>query len=71
MTQIKTARFVAPLIVLGKWEVFAGLQIYPKNILRRTNKACKAREKDGRQGAQVRCVSKAHKARRHVGQKSA
>ena len=45
LTHIKTARFVAPLIVLGKCKVSAALQIYPKKILRRTNKACKALEK--------------------------
>ena len=50
LTHIKRARFVVPLIVLGKWKVSAGLQIHPKKILRRTNKACKAREK-GAQGA--------------------
>ena len=32
-----------PLIVLGKWKVSAGLQIYPKKVLRHTNKACKER----------------------------
>ena len=50
LTHLKTARFVVPLIVLGKWEVSAGLQIYPKKILHHTNKACKALEK-GAQGA--------------------
>ena len=41
----RPTRFVAPLIILGKWEVFAGLQIYPKKILRRANEGCKALEK--------------------------
>ena len=50
LTHIKTARFVAFLIVPGKWGVSAGLQIYPKKILRRTNKVCKALEKSA-QGA--------------------
>ena len=45
MNHIKTARFVVPLIVLEKWKVTAGLQIHTKMILRRTNKAYKAREK--------------------------
>ena len=40
-----TARFVSSLIVLGKRKVSAGLQIYPKKFLRRTNKACKALDK--------------------------
>ena len=44
LTHIKTARFVASLTVHGKLEVYAGLQIYPKKILRRTNKAYKALE---------------------------
>ena len=44
LNNIKTARLAAPLIVLGKWEVSSGLQIYPYKILRRTNKACKALE---------------------------
>ena len=42
----RTARFVAALIVLGKREVSAGLQIYPKKILRCTNQAHKALQKD-------------------------
>ena len=42
-TLLKTAQFVVPLIVLGKWKVFAGLQIHPTAILMRTNKARKAR----------------------------
>ena len=50
LIHIKTARFVAFLIVPGKWGVSAGLQIYPKKILRRTNKVCKAFEKSA-QGA--------------------
>ena len=50
LTHIKTARFVASLIVLGKWEAFVGLQIYPKKILRHTNQTHKALEK-GPQGA--------------------
>ena len=45
MSQIKIARFVASLIVLGKWEDSAGIQIYTKMILRHINKACKALEK--------------------------
>ena len=39
----KTTQSVAPLIIHGKWKVFAGLQIHPKTILTRTNKARKAR----------------------------
>ena len=31
-------------VVLGKLKVSAGLQIHPKNILRRTNKAHKAQK---------------------------
>ena len=50
LTHIKIARFVVPLLVLGKWKVSDGLRVYPKKILRRTNKACNAREK-GAQGA--------------------
>ena len=50
LTHIKTARFVPSLRILGKWEVSAGLKIYTKKILKRTNKACKALEK-GMQGA--------------------
>ena len=42
-THVKTARFVASLMILGKWKVFARLLIYPKKILRRTNQARKAR----------------------------
>ena len=59
MTHIRTLRFLASLIVLGKWEVCTGLQIYPKKILRRTNKTHKALEKDTR-------VSKVLKARRQL-----
>ena len=44
LTHVKTARFVASLIVLEKLEVYAGLQICPKKILRRANKAYKALE---------------------------
>ena len=50
LTHIKTVRFVAALIILGKWEVSGGLKIHPKKISRRTNKAYKAVEKDA-QGA--------------------
>ena len=39
LTHIRTARFVVPLIVFGNWKFFAGLQIHPKKILMRTNKA--------------------------------
>ena len=45
LTHIKIARFVASLIVLGKWEVSPRLQIYPKKTLKRTNKARQALEK--------------------------
>ena len=45
LTHIKIARFVVPLIVLGKWKVFAELQIHAKKILISTNKMYKAREK--------------------------
>lgn len=38
-THIKTRRFVVPLIVLGKWRVFDGQEIYPKNILRRNKES--------------------------------
>ena len=48
LTDIKTARFVTSLIILGKWEVSAELQIYPKKILRRINNAFKALEKGAR-----------------------
>ena len=65
LTHIKTARFVVSLIVLGKWKVTAGLQIHPRKILRRTNKARKARE-NVTQGTKIRRVSKARKVRRHV-----
>ena len=37
-------QFVVTFIVLGKLKVSAGLQIHPKNILRRTNKAHKAQK---------------------------
>ena len=40
---VKTALFVVPLIVLGKWTVLAGIQIHPKNISTRTNKVHKSR----------------------------
>ena len=50
LTHLKTALFAVPLIVLRKWEVSAGLQIYSEKILRRTNKACNALENDA-QGA--------------------
>ena len=63
MTLIKTARFVVPLIFFEKWKVSAGLQIHPKKIKRRTNKALKAHEK-GVQGVSVRRASKASKARK-------
>ena len=43
LTNIKTAWFVALLIVLEKSEVSVGLQIYSKKILGLTNQACKAR----------------------------
>ena len=43
LTNIKTAWFVALLIVLAKWEVSVGLQIYSKKILGLTNQARKAR----------------------------
>ena len=46
LTHVKTVRFVDSLIVLGTWKVSTGLQIYPKSVLRRTNKVCKALEKD-------------------------
>ena len=39
----KTTQFLVLLIIHGKWKVFAGLQIHPKTILTRTNKARKAR----------------------------
>ena len=29
LTHIKAGRFVVPLIVLGKWKFFDGLQIHP------------------------------------------
>ena len=54
-----------PLIALGKWKVFAGLQIHAKTILTHTNKAGKALEEDA-QGEYTRHVSKTRKARRHV-----
>ena len=38
-THIKTRRFVVPLIVLGKWRVFDGQEIHPKNILRRNKES--------------------------------
>ena len=63
LTLIKTARFVVPLIFFEKWKVSAGLQIHPKKIKRRTNKALKAHEK-GAQGVSVRRASKASKARK-------
>ena len=56
LNHIKTARFVVTLIVIGKWKLVDGLPIYPKKILRCTNKAYKAGRKD----------TKARKARRHV-----
>ena len=65
MTRLKTAQFVVPLIALGKWKVFAGLQIHAKTILTHTNKAGKALEEDA-QGEYTRRVSKTRKARRHV-----
>ena len=73
LTQIKTARFVVPLIVLGKLNFFEGLQSHPKNTLRRTNKIEKhidklrKARKEGVQAMQVKRVSKAHKARRCEG----
>ena len=45
LTHIKTAWFLAPLTVLGKWEVLAGLQIYPKKVLRGMNMAFKQLKK--------------------------
>ena len=63
LTHIKTARFIASLIVLGKLEVYAGLQIYPKNILRRTNKAYKALEN----GAPDALISRIVRHIRHEG----
>ena len=45
LTHTKTARFVQPLIVLGRWGVSGELQTYPKNVLKYTNKTCKALEK--------------------------
>ena len=50
LTYIKTARFEASSTVLRKWEVSAGLQIYPKKIFRRTRRAMH--------------LKKAHRARR-------
>ena len=47
---IKTKRFVAPLIVLGKLEVSSGLHISPNKILKRTNKEWKPLEKDAQGG---------------------
>ena len=63
MTQIKTARFVVPLIVLGKFKVFARLQMHPKKILRPTNKTHQAREED----AQDTYGAKARKTQRREG----
>ena len=61
LTHKKTAQFVVRLIVLGKWKVSAGLQIHPKNTLRRTNGRRK-REKKARKarkyGTWVRHVSR-------------
>ena len=50
LTYIKRARFEASSTVLRKWEVSAGLQIYPKKILMRTRRAIH--------------LKKAHRARR-------
>lgn len=44
LTYMKTVRFAVPLIVLVKWEVFNGLQIHPKKVLRILDKACKERK---------------------------
>ena len=41
--RLKTAQFVVPFIVLGKWKIFVRLQIHPKTILTRTSKARKGR----------------------------
>ena len=41
LTHIKTTMFVVPLIVLRKWKIFARLQIHPKKIEGRKNKARK------------------------------
>ena len=43
-------RFVVALIVFGKWEFSAGLQIHPKEYARHPNKALKECEKNA-QGA--------------------
>ena len=41
----KTAWFVVPFIVLGKFKVFGELLIHPSKILRRVNTARKARRR--------------------------
>ena len=35
LTHRKTVQFAVPLIAIGKWKVFAGLQIHPRKILSR------------------------------------
>ena len=57
LKSLKKALLEVPLIVLGKWELFDGLQIHPEKNLRRINKidgrVDKARKahKEGTQGA--------------------
>ena len=69
LTHLKSVQFVKALIVLGKWKVFAGLQIHPKTILTRINKvgvskAGKPRKSERQESIQG---AKACKARRHEG----
>lgn len=52
-----------PLIVLGKFKVFAILQMHPKNILRPTNKTHQACE----EGAQDTYGAKARKTQGREG----
>ena len=65
LTHIKTAMFVVPLIVLRKWKIFARLQIHPKKIEGRKNKARKV-HKERTRGTYIRCISNAPEAQRRV-----
>ena len=52
LVYVKTARFLVPLIVLGKWKVFAEVKIHRKRFqgaqIRRARRAEKARTARGR-----------------------